>query len=89
MPGEPAQWRPALSRSVQLRYDRVRRTDLLLMPERAVVLTGHAGLVLRLCDGTRSVGQIVAELTTDFPDAPIRDEVPAFLARVQTEGWLR
>ena len=78
-----------LNRSVLLRYDRVRRTDLLLMPERAVVLTGNAGLILRLCDGTRTAAQIVAELVADFPAAPIAEEVPLFLERVHGEGWLR
>lgn len=85
----PADWRPALHRSVQLRYDRIRRTHLLLMPERAVVLTGNADLILRLCDGTRTTEQIIDELVTDFPDAPIADEVPVFLEQVQGEGWLR
>jgi len=36
-------WRPALSRGVVLRHDRVRGTDLLLLPERVVVLRGSAG----------------------------------------------
>ena len=82
-------WRPVLKRSVVLRHDRVRRTDLLLMPERAVVLTGNAGLVLRLCDGTRTTEQIIAELRFDFPEAPIAEEVGRFLERVRGEGWLQ
>jgi pyrroloquinoline quinone biosynthesis protein D len=72
-----------------LRYDRIRRTDLLLMPERVVVLTGDAGVILRLCDGTRTTDQIVAELVADFPGAPIAEDVTGFLERVQGEGWLR
>jgi len=86
---EPADWRPVLNRSVVLRYDRVRRTDLLLMPERAVVLSGNAGLILRLCDGTRTTDEIIAELVADFPGAPIAEDVTEFLERVQAEGWLR
>ncbi|GAA4231753.1 hypothetical protein GCM10022254_29850 [Actinomadura meridiana] len=82
-------WRPALDRSVVLRYDSVRETDLLLMPERAVQLSGSGGRILRLCDGSRTVAEIVAELTQAFPDAPLADEVPAFLERIRAEGWLR
>ncbi len=44
-------WRPVLAHAVMLRHDPVRDTDLLLMPERVVVLRGHAGSVVRLCDG--------------------------------------
>ncbi|MFI0367917.1 pyrroloquinoline quinone biosynthesis peptide chaperone PqqD [Actinomadura sp. 1N219] len=82
-------WRPALDRSVMLRHDRVRDADLLLMPERAVRLSGTGGRILRLCDGSRTVDDIVAELGESFPDAPLADEVPAFLERVRAEGWLR
>ncbi|MGP3981787.1 pyrroloquinoline quinone biosynthesis peptide chaperone PqqD [Streptomyces sp. KR80] len=82
-------WRPALGRAVALRHDRVRGTDLLVLPERVVVLNSQAADVLRLCDGQRDVDEIVDELATRFPDAPVATEVPAFLDRVREEGWLR
>lgn len=82
-------WTPALSRSVMLRHDRVRGTDLLLMPERVVVLRGSAGAVLRLCDGRRQVAAIVAELAERFPGASVATEVPEFLGRMREEGWIR
>jgi pyrroloquinoline quinone biosynthesis protein D len=81
-------WRPVLTRGVVLRHDRVRDTDLLLLPERVVVLRGSAGPVLRLCDGTRAVDDIVAELGGRYPGAPIADEVPGFLAALRKERWL-
>ncbi|WP_369250322.1 pyrroloquinoline quinone biosynthesis peptide chaperone PqqD [Streptomyces sp. R41] len=82
-------WRPALSRSVMLRHDHVRDTDLLLLPERVVVLRGTAGSVVRLCDGSRAVPEIVAELGERFPGAPVADEVPLFLSALRKEGWLQ
>ncbi|WP_225859374.1 pyrroloquinoline quinone biosynthesis peptide chaperone PqqD [Streptomyces albicerus] len=82
-------WSPVLSRSVMLRHDRVRGTDLLVMPERVVVLRGSAGAVLRLCDGEHAVGAIVAELAECFPGAPVATEVPEFLGRLREEGWIR
>ncbi|MFV0126863.1 pyrroloquinoline quinone biosynthesis peptide chaperone PqqD [Streptomyces sp. HMX112] len=81
-------WRPALSRSVMLRYDPVRGTDLLVLPERVVVLHGAGGAVVRLCDGAREVGEIVAVLRARHPAAPVAEEVPAFLVRLRAEGWL-
>ncbi|MFD3376758.1 MULTISPECIES: pyrroloquinoline quinone biosynthesis peptide chaperone PqqD [unclassified Streptomyces] len=86
---DAADWTPALSRSVMLRHDRVRGTDLLLMPERVVVLRGSAGAVLRLCDGRREVGAIVAELAERYPGASVAAEVPEFLGRLREEGWIR
>ncbi|MCT9932579.1 pyrroloquinoline quinone biosynthesis peptide chaperone PqqD [Planotetraspora sp. A-T 1434] len=82
-------WRPALAPSVVLRYDAVREADLLIMPERVVVLNGQAASIVELCDGTRTVDEIVAELAGEFPEAPVAEEVPEFLGRVQKEGWLR
>ncbi|WP_308114178.1 pyrroloquinoline quinone biosynthesis peptide chaperone PqqD [Streptomyces brasiliscabiei] len=87
--GTATGWRPALARSVLLRHDRVRRADLLVLPERVVVLNGRAADVLRLCDGRRRVAEIVAVLAARFPDAPVAREVPRFLDRVREEGWLR
>ena len=81
-------WRPTLSRGVVLHHDRVRDTDLLLLPERVVVLRGSAGPVLRLCDGTRAVDDIVAELGARHPGAPVATEVPDFLAALRKEDWL-
>ncbi|MFD8695489.1 pyrroloquinoline quinone biosynthesis peptide chaperone PqqD [Kitasatospora purpeofusca] len=72
-----------------LRHDRLRDQDLLVVPERVVVLNGRAGAVLRLCDGTRSVAEIVADLSARFPGAPVAADVPGFLDRVHSEGWLR
>ena len=93
MNAEPAradeQWRPVLARAVLLRYDRVRKAELLLMPERAVLLTAEGGRILRLCDGHRTIDEIIAELAATYPDAPLADDVPAFLATIRAEGWLR
>lgn len=63
--------------------------DLLLLPERVVVLSGRAAEILRLCDGHRRVGQIVDVLAVRFPGAPVANEVPPFLDRIREEGWLR
>jgi pyrroloquinoline quinone biosynthesis protein D len=81
-------WKPVLPRSVLLRRDRVRGVDLLVLPERVVVLRGSAGSILRLCDGVRDVDAIVAELARLHPGAPVADDVPVFLARLRKEGWL-
>lgn len=77
-------WRPALSRSAMLRHDPVRGADLLIVPERIVVLNTEAAAIVALCDGARTVADIVAEL----PEGAEPDVVE-FLERVRAEGWLR
>ncbi|GAA0918115.1 MULTISPECIES: pyrroloquinoline quinone biosynthesis peptide chaperone PqqD [Streptomyces violaceusniger group] len=85
----PTGWRPALAPAVSLRHDRVRDADLLVLPERVVVLRGSAAKILRLCDGDRDLDAIVAELRSRFPGAPVAEDVPAFLDRLRTQGWVR
>ncbi|MEV6107947.1 pyrroloquinoline quinone biosynthesis peptide chaperone PqqD [Streptomyces sp. NPDC051940] len=86
-PAEP--WTPALAPGVLLRRDPVRGADLLVLPEKVVVLTGRAARVLRLCDGRRTVPAVVAELAAAFPGAPVAGDVPPFLAGLREKGWLR
>jgi pyrroloquinoline quinone biosynthesis protein D len=83
------EWRPALAGSIVLRHDTVGDTDVLVMPERVVVLNDQAGQILRLCDGSRTESDITRELAERFPGAAIGDDVGEFLERVRKEGWLR
>ncbi|TMR98916.1 pyrroloquinoline quinone biosynthesis peptide chaperone PqqD [Nonomuraea basaltis] len=80
----PMTWCPALSRSAMLRHDPVRGADLLIVPERIVVLNEEAAAIVALCDGARTVADIVAEL----PEG-VESDVVEFLERVRAEGWLR
>lgn len=88
-PDTGPEWHPRLAPGVVLRYDRTRDTDLLVMPERVAVLTGHAGTVLGLCDGERDVCRIIDDLAARFPGAAVAVDVPEFLYRLRAEGWLR
>lgn len=88
-PVSRSQWRPALAPALVLRHDSVRGTDLLVLPERVVVLEGHAGQVVGLCDGTRTVRGIVETLSERYPGAPVATEIPSFLDRLHQEGWLK
>lgn len=82
-------WCPRRAPSVLLRHDRTRGKDVLLMPERVVVLEGSARSVLELCDGTRTVAGIAVELSRRFPGPSVESDVRTFVARVRKEGWIR
>ncbi|WP_245773365.1 pyrroloquinoline quinone biosynthesis peptide chaperone PqqD [Pseudonocardia ammonioxydans] len=77
--------RPRLGQYVRMRPDRATGGYVLLGPETVVVLnqTGHA--VLRLCDGERTVDEIVASLVAGFEDADeptVRGQVHDYLTRL-------
>lgn len=71
--------RPALARHVRMRYDRARERHVLLLPETVVALNPTGADILELCDGERTVAEIVAELGTRYARV-VDDEVATFLA---------
>jgi pyrroloquinoline quinone biosynthesis protein D len=53
---------PRLAPGVRLHFDTTRNAWVLLGPERVIETEGPASEILRRCDGTRTVDQIVDEL---------------------------
>ncbi len=80
--------KPALVRKARLRYEEVRKTDLLLLPERVVKLNPTGGAILRLCDGSRTVREIAKQLETRYGRKNLEAEVLAFLRQVAGQGWI-
>jgi pyrroloquinoline quinone biosynthesis protein D len=70
-----------LAPHVRLTFDPVRERHMLLAPESVTVLGGSGATVLGLCDGERTVAEIVAELHRRY-DHVVDDEVRLFLARL-------
>ncbi|HEX5493339.1 MAG TPA: pyrroloquinoline quinone biosynthesis peptide chaperone PqqD [Mycobacteriales bacterium] len=73
--------RPRLARHVRLTFDPARRRHVLLAPEAVSVLNGTGATILGLCDGQRTVAQIVAELHGRY-DVVVDNEVRLFLGRL-------
>ena len=57
---------PRLWRLARLDYDPVRRRRVLLYPEGAVLLNDSGAAILELCDGSRTVEQIVSILNQRY-----------------------
>jgi pyrroloquinoline quinone biosynthesis protein D len=72
---------PKAAPHVRLSFDAARGKHVLLSPETVAVLNGTSADILRLCDGRRTVGEIVVELQGRY-DRVVADEVRAFLARM-------
>jgi pyrroloquinoline quinone biosynthesis protein D len=68
----PDDARPRLPRGVRLREDKVRERWVLLAPERIVKVNPIAVEILKLCDGSRSLAEIVAGLAGRFNADPAR-----------------
>jgi pyrroloquinoline quinone biosynthesis protein D len=80
--------KPRLVGKARLRYEEVRQVNLLLLPERVVKLNSTGASILTLCDGTRTVREIVQMLQAEYKQADLESEVLEFLCRVFEQGWI-
>ncbi len=78
--------RPRLVTGARLRYDEVREEHLLLIPEGVVRLNPTAAEVLELCDGERSVDEIVAALSARYDGADLRADVQELVDAMAQRG---
>jgi pyrroloquinoline quinone biosynthesis protein D len=79
---------PRLATGARLRYDEVREEHLLLVPEGAVMLNATAAAVLELCDGERSVDDIVGVLSSRYGGADVGDDVRGLVEAMAEKGVL-
>ena len=73
--------RPHLARQVRMEWDPARKQQVLLAPEGVLVLNQTGATILSLCDGERTVIEIVEGLRGKYNRVD-GDEVRDFLARL-------
>jgi pyrroloquinoline quinone biosynthesis protein D len=78
--------RPRLVTGARLRYDEVREEHVLLVPEGVVRLNPTAAEVLELCDGERSLDDIVGALSARYDGADVRDDVHELVDAMTARG---
>jgi pyrroloquinoline quinone biosynthesis protein D len=78
--------RPRLVTGARLRYDDVREEHVLLIPEGVVRLNPSAAEVLELCDGKRSLDDIVGALSARYEGADLRDDVVELVDAMAQRG---
>jgi pyrroloquinoline quinone biosynthesis protein D len=79
---------PRLVTGARLRYDEVREEHLLLVPEGAVRLNPTAAEVLGLCDGERSLEDIIVAMTERYHGPDVSDDVRELLDGMTQRGLL-
>ena len=78
--------RPRLATGARLRYDEVREEHQLLIPEGVVRLNPTAAEVLELCDGRRSLDDIVGALSARYDGADLREDVLGLVDAMAQRG---
>ena len=67
---EPVPPRPRLAPGSRLRWDEARQSWVVLAPERVILLDETAYEIVKRCDGTATVAEIVADLACAFEAEP-------------------
>lgn len=78
--------RPRLAAKARLKWDAVRTKHLLLFPEGVLVLNPTAQAVLTLCDGARTVADIIKSLVAQYASEAIDGDVRDILQRLADKG---
>jgi pyrroloquinoline quinone biosynthesis protein D len=79
---------PRLWRLARLEYDPVRQRHVLLYPEGAVLLNDTGAAILELCNGSRTVDQIVAILSDRY-QADVSVDVQEYLSQMADRELVR
>lgn len=79
---------PRLATKAMLKHDSVRDVELLLLPERVVLLNKSGAAILGLCDGSRTVRQLVEQLEQEFEATDLVNDVMTFLRDASGRGWV-
>jgi pyrroloquinoline quinone biosynthesis protein D len=82
--------RPVLPRHAKLKFDETRQRWVILAPERVLAPDDIAVEVLQLCDGVRSVGQMVDQLAEKYAAEreAILTDIVAMLQDLADKGFL-
>jgi pyrroloquinoline quinone biosynthesis protein D len=79
---------PRIGRGFRLQWEPVQDAWVLLYPEGMVKLNQSGGEILKRCDGTRSVAQIISELEQAFNAQGLQGDVVSFMEIAGKQRWL-
>ena len=80
----------AIALHLRFQWEEAQQSYVLLFPEGMIKLHGGAGEILKRVDGKVSVGDIVADLKTTFPDAEdIENDILGMFDLAVGKAWLR
>ncbi len=81
---------PVIAQQFRFQWEEAQGCHVLLYPEGMVKLNPAAGEILKRCDGNRSIDEIVADLSAQFPGAEgLSDDVYTFLKTAHDNQWIR
>lgn len=72
----------------RLQWEQAQQAHVLLYPEGMVRLNQSAAEILKLCDGSRTLEQLITDLEVTFGTSGLMSEVMTFVDHARQRGWL-
>ncbi len=72
----------------RLQWEEVQQKTVILYPEGMVELNQSSAEILKLCDGTRHLAELVQKLETTFETSGLTADITAFLEVALDNGWI-
>jgi pyrroloquinoline quinone biosynthesis protein D len=73
----------------RLQWEEAQQKYVILYPEGMVELNQSSAEILKLCDGSRNLPQIVSELEATFATSGLTNDITNFLNVALQNGWIR
>ncbi|BCG65444.1 MAG: pyrroloquinoline quinone biosynthesis protein D [Methyloprofundus sp.] len=73
----------------RLQWEEAQQKDVILYPEGMVELNQSSAEILKLCDGTRDLDQIVVDLEQKFATTGLKNDITSFLDVALNNGWIK
>ncbi|NOR80213.1 MAG: pyrroloquinoline quinone biosynthesis peptide chaperone PqqD [Methyloprofundus sp.] len=73
----------------RLQWEEAQQKDVILYPEGMVELNQSSAEILKLCDGTRNLDQIVVDLEEKFATSGLKNDITSFLDVALNNGWIQ
>ncbi len=79
----------SVSSTHRLQWEEAQQKHVILYPEGMVELNQSSAEILKLCDGTRKLDQIVSELEENFSTSGLKNDISSFLEVALENGWIQ
>jgi pyrroloquinoline quinone biosynthesis protein D len=73
----------------RLQWEEAQQKDVILYPEGMVELNQSSAEILKMCDGTRKLDQIIDALEQKFATTGLANDIIAFLEVALKNGWIQ
>jgi len=73
----------------RLQWEEAQQKDVILYPEGMVELNQSSAEILKLCDGSRTLDQVVIALEEKFSTSGLKNDISSFLEDALKNGWIQ